>query len=261
MEIYQYEPGTVPLVVSIPHAGTFVPDAIRAQLTDAAAALPDTDWHVDRLYGFAREMGAHILKANSSRYVIDLNRDPTGATLYPGKFNTGLCPHLLFDTTPLYRDGSTPDEEEVRRRTSGYWWPYHRVLEELLEQVCDTHGHAVLLDAHSIRSEVPALFEGRLPDINIGTADGASADAALSEKLLHIGEKSPYSTVLNGRFKGGYITRHYGKPHEGIHAVQIELTQCNYMNEAPPYAYDEEKAVRLQNTLREMLTAMVEWTK
>lgn len=252
MSLFNYHPGNTPLIVSIPHTGTFVPPEILDRLSEPAKRLPDTDWHVERLYDFARGLGAHVLAATHSRYVVDLNRAPDDSSLYPGRFTTGLCPLTLFDGSPLYT-GNAPDDREIKKRTETYWQPYHDKLQSLIAEAKAKHGRAVVFDAHSIRSEVPTLFSGTLPDLNLGTADGKSCDAKLAEALLAHAKASPYSAVLNGRFKGGYITRHYGDPANGVDAVQLELAQKNYMSEDYPFAYDEAKAGRLRATLKGLL--------
>lgn len=259
MDIFDYHAGSVPVIVSMPHTATGVPDAILARFTDAAKRLPDTDWHIARLWDFARQMGAHVLTPHYSRYVIDLNRGPDDASLYPGQFTTGLCPVTLFDGSPLYLRGKEPSAAEVEERLEAYWRPYHLQLAHLLFSLGQKHKRIVLVDAHSIRSQVPTLFTGTLPDLNLGTAGGASADAELCGMLEKICADSPYSCVHNGRFKGGYITRSYGSPSIDVHAVQLELAQKNYMQEAHPFAYDETKAASLQATLREFLSAIIRW--
>jgi N-formylglutamate deformylase len=261
MDKFHYIPGNVPVVVSIPHVGTHVPPAILERFTPAAKQLPDTDWHVDRLYAFAKEMGVHMVVATHSRYVVDLNRATDGQSLYPGKFTTGLCPATLFNGDPLYLEGKEPDKEEIDKRINDYWRPYHNQLNHLLRDLQQSSKRVVLFDAHSICSRVPTLFEGRLPDLNFGTADGASVDKKLSEALVESVQRSRYSVVLNGRFKGGYITRNYGAPDKGIHAVQLELAQVNYMNEEHPFAYDEAKAAQLQVVLKEALLLVVQWAR
>ncbi|NNG02551.1 MAG: N-formylglutamate deformylase [Inquilinus sp.] len=260
MQPFHLTRGSTPLLVSVPHAGIEVPDAIAARFTEAARALPDTDWHVDRLYDMALELGAGLLAATHSRYVIDLNRDPDGTPLYPGADNTELCPTSLFDGGPLYRDGAAPDADEVTARRDAYWKPYHAMLAAELDRLKRKHGYALLYDAHSIRGQVPRFFEGTLPDLNIGTGGGKTADPALTIRLtLLCQDTHGYETAVNGRFKGGYITRRYGDPAAGIHAVQMELAQSTYMDEDPPYAYDEEKADRLRPLLRRVLEKMLEW--
>lgn len=246
--------GTMPLLVSMPHAGTYVPPALAARFTAEARDVPDTDWHMERLYDFAKAMGASILVATHSRYVVDLNRPPDGASLYPGQSVTGLCPVDTFDDTPIYAAGDVPGDAEVAARRDAVWVPYHAQLRAELERIRTAHGVAVLWDAHSIRSVLPRFFEGKLPDLNLGTGDGVSCDPALAQQLLAVARDAEgYSAVLNGRFKGGHITRHYGEPARNIHAVQLEMTQCSYMQEALPFAYLPERAERIQPHLRRML--------
>ncbi len=255
---FVFHPGTRPLLVSMPHVGTHVPPAIAARLTPEGRELHDTDWHLGRLYAFAREMGASILMATHSRYVVDLNRPPDGASLYPGQNVTGLCPVDTFDDTPLYADGQGPDAAEVAARREAVWRPYHDQLAAELARLKAAHGIALLWDAHSIRSVLPRFFEGRLPDFNLGTADGASCDPALAQRLLAIARATEgFTAVLNGRFKGGHITRHYGQPAQQVHAVQLEMTQCSYMQEAMPFDYLPERAAQVQPTVRAMLQAML----
>ena len=252
---FHFRAGKRPLLISIPHGGTHVPPALAARLTDEGRRVPDTDWHLERLYDFADELGASVLVATHSRYVIDLNRPPDGASLYPGQRVTGLCPVDLFDDQPLYRDPQDlPTEAEIAARREAIWRPYHAQLTNELARLKAQHGVAALWDAHSIRSVVPRFFEGRLADLNLGTADGASCDAGLAARLLAIGQQAPgYTAVLNGRFKGGHITRFYGQPAQGIHAIQLEMTQCCYMQEAWPFDYLPKQAAGVQPTVRRML--------
>lgn len=259
MELYRYLEGRYPVVVSVPHAGTHVPEDIFARFTDPARKLPDTDWHVDRLYAFAHRLGAHMLIATTSRYVVDLNRSPDNSLLYPGKFTTSICPITTFDLAPIYRDGMAPDREEIDARVAAYWHPYQLKLRQLIAELKMQSLRVVLIDAHSIKSVVPSLFEGRLPDISFGTADGVSADKELAHSLAALASGSPYSSVLNGRFKGGYVTRNYGRPSDGVHAVQIELAQHNYMQEAHPYDFDEAKAAQLQPVLTRVVERVMGW--
>jgi N-formylglutamate deformylase len=258
---YLFHAGTAPLLVSMPHAGTHVPPEIAARLTDEARQVPDTDWHLARLYDFTVEMGASVLVATHARYVIDLNRPPDGSSLYPGQSVTGLCPLDTFDGTPIYLDpGDAPNAAEIDTRRHAFWQPYHDRLAQELARLKALHGVAVLWDAHSIRSVVPRFFEGRLPDLNFGTADGASCDPALAAALLAQAAQAPgYTAVLNGRFKGGHITRHHGRPLDGVHAVQLEMTQCSYMQEALPFAYLPELAEAIQPTLRALLGTALEF--
>jgi N-formylglutamate deformylase len=260
MDTFRFAPGTTPLLVSMPHAGTYVPERLAVRMNDGARTVPDTDWHVDRLYDFLGALGASVIQATHSRYVVDLNRPPDSAPLYPGAANTGLCPTEQFDGTPIYRPGQAPGDAEVQERLKLFWRPYHDRLSAELQALKARHGVALLYEAHTIRSRVPRLFDGRLPDINLGTADGASAAADLAALLLTTAEASDrYSSVLNGRFKGGYITRHYGRPAGGIHAVQLELTQLTYMDEDPPFGFRDDLAAGIQPVLRAIVQSMIGW--
>jgi len=259
---FRFRAGTRPLLISMPHVGTWLPPQLAARLSDDARQVPDTDWHLERLYDFADELGASVLVATHSRYVVDLNRPPDGSSLYPGQSVTGLCPVDGFDGAPLYVRGDVPDEAEIAARREAVWEPYHRQLAEELARIKARHGMAALWDAHSIRSVLPRFFEGRLPDLNLGTANGASCDPALARRLLEIaGEAGGFSAVLNGRFTGGYITRHHGQPAEGVHAVQLEMTQCSYMQEALPFDYLPEVAQRVQPHVRRMLEAVLDFVQ
>ncbi len=253
---FRFRAGTRPLLISIPHGGTYVPAALARRLTAEARQVPDTDWHLERLYDFADELGASVLLATHSRYVIDLNRPPDGASLYPGQSVTGLCPVDTFDDTPIYAAGDVPDEHEVAGRREAIWQPYHGQLADELARLKSAHGSVALWDAHSIRSVLPRFFDGKLPDLNLGTANGASCDPALAQSLLGVAARdAAHSSVLNGRFKGGYITRQYGNPAQGVQAVQLEMTQCSYMQEALPFKYLPDVAARVQPTLRRMVEA------
>ncbi len=260
MQVYEFHPGSQPLLISIPHCGTHIPDDIASTMTPAALELADTDWHVDRLYDFAVELGAAIIKPSASRYLIDLNRPSDGHNLYPGADSTGLCPDSDFDRRPLYRNGSGPDAVETARRLECWWLPYHEKLQSELASLVAAHGAAVLFDAHSIRSRVPRLFEGQLPDLNIGTEDGKTCAASLLAAVKSVLEQqSDYSYVIDGRFKGGYITRAYGQPDAGVHALQLELTQCLYMRETLPFDYLPAQAAQLQPVLHALLERIIDW--
>ncbi len=250
--------GTTPLVISVPHGGTALPPELAPELTPLALNVPDTDWHVGRLYGFATTLGAAMIMASQSRYLIDLNRPPDDAALYAAAPKTGLCPAESFAGEPLYLDGrpAVPAAEVARRRAK-YWGPYHAELRALLDMARAKHGYALLLDAHSIRSVVPRLFDGRLPDINIGTNDGRSCSPRLTEALRpRLEATRRWSHVFNGRFKGGHITRHYGQPAQHVHALQIELAQCSYMDESGT-SYDAARAAPLQELLQALLETLL----
>ena len=249
--------GDTPLLINVPHAGVYIPPELREDMTSVAQTVPDTDWHVHLLYQFALEMGAGLMAATHSRYVVDLNRDPANAALYPGADNTELCPTRTFNNERIYRDGAEPD---TARRRDQYWAPYQRALRMELERIRAAHGYAVLLDGHSIRSQVPRFFAGRLPDLNLGTADGASCAASLQQAAFEVLQNSAgFSSVCNGRFKGGYITRHYGQPGQGVHALQLEMAQCRYMDETAPYAWDPLRAKELIGVLRRLVQVLLAW--
>lgn len=256
--LYDHLAGSTPLLVNVPHAGTEVPAAMDRRMTDLARALPDTDWHVHRLVEAAPRAGASLLSARYSRYVIDLNRGRDDKPLYSGA-TTGLVPTETFDGDPVYRNGA-PDAAEVRDRIEGYWQPYHDKLQATLDDLRRRHGYAVLFDVHSIRSAVPRLFEGRLPDLNIGTYEGRSCAPALEEQVAELlAEAEGFSTVVNGRFKGGYITRHYGRPEAGIHALQLEIAQACYMDESRPRAWRPEQAHPLVSLLEGLIHKLACW--
>lgn len=239
-------PGSIPLLISIPHSGTRIPEDIMATMTPVAKRLDDTDWHLERLYDFAPAMGASVLIPQFSRYTIDLNRPPNDTNLYPGQNTTGLLPVDTFAEESLYLDDKRPDVQEQDRRRELYWEPYHQALQQELARIKAVHGYALLWEAHSIRAYIPRLFEGRLPDFNFGSASDQSTLPGLAKELAQLASsQGTYSAVANGRFKGGYITREYGKPDKGVHAIQLELTQLNYMDETPPYRYDPTRAKQL----------------
>ena len=246
---FRFLRGTRPVLLSIPHVGTHIPESLHGGYTPAALQRADTDWHLDRLYAFAHQFGASVLQATHSRSVIDLNRPPDDQNLYPGRITTGLCPTETFRGEPLYLPGRAPDAAETARRLAQYWQPYHDALAAELERLKSLHGQVLLWDAHSIASRLPRLFEGQLPDLNLGTADGASCAAEVLAPVATIAQGSGFSAVVNGRFKGGHITRRYGQPAQGVHAIQLELCQHLYMDEDPPFDYRPERAERLQPTL------------
>ncbi|MDF1486500.1 N-formylglutamate deformylase [Ramlibacter sp. H39-3-26] len=260
---FLFHQGTRPLLVSIPHMGTHIPPALAARFTPAGRLVADTDWHLDLLYAFAVDMGASVLRATHSRYVIDINRPPDGASLYPGRSVTGLCPVDTFLYEPIYADAADqPGEAEIAARRAAIWQPYHDKLAAELARIRAAHGVAMLWDAHSIHPVLPRFFDGRLPDLNLGTAQGTSCAPGLGERLLALAQAEPgYTSVLNGRFTGGYITRHHGRPASGIHVVQLEMAWSCYMQLEAPFAYLPETAARVQPLLRRMLGAMLEFAQ
>ena len=251
--------GDGPVVLGLPHTGTWLPEEVRPRLNDTGLALADTDWHVDRLYDGLLPRVTTV-RATFHRYLIDANRAPDDASLYPGQNTTGLCPTTDFDGRPIWRDGAAPDEAEIAERLAGFHAPYHAALAAEVERVRGRHGVAILYDAHSIRSEIPFLFEGRLPDFNVGTNAGASCAPQVERVVMHgVRDAVGYTWVLNGRFKGGWTTRHYGRPADGVHAVQMELAQSSYLAaEAPPWDYDAGRAERLRVHLTDLLATLAQ---
>lgn len=248
--------GAAPLLISIPHLGTRLPEALREDYAPHALALPDTDWHLDRLYDFAAALDATVIASRVSRYVIDLNRPATGESLYPGQATTGLCPTTTFDGRPLYRPGREPSQADIAQRIERWWTPYHAALRAELDRLRAGHRQVLLWEAHSIASVVPRLFDGKLPDLNFGTHGGQACDDALLQAVTApLAAHPEISRVVNGRFKGGHITRHYGRPADGIQAIQLEMCQSLYMDEQPPYDYDPVRADRIQPVLRGLLQA------
>ena len=261
VESFTLRRGTTPLIISFPHVGTVLPEALSRRMTAEALALPDTDWHVDRLYDFAGALGAGLQVPTLSRYVVDLNRDPTGQPLYPGSENSELVPLSTFAGQPIYRPGEAPGASEITERVARHWQPYHRSLRDELDRLKQRFGFAVLWDAHSIASRVPRFFSGRLPDLNLGSARGKSAAPDLVRRVMAVLESaSPFSSMLDGRFTGGYITRHFGRPDHGIHALQLEMAEIDYMEEAPPYAYEPARAEPLKRVLERVVGAVLSWT-
>ncbi len=248
--------GDGPIVLGMPHVGTFVSDAVRARLNDEGRVLRDTDWHVDRLYADLIP-GLTIVRANFHRYVIDANRDPSGQSLYPGASTTELVPMTNFDGEPIWQRGAEPTAEDIAERLRLYHAPYHATLKSELDRVRNRHRVAILWDCHSIRSVIPWLFDGTLPDFNTGTNGGATCDARIEAATVEEAEASGRTNVLNGRFKGGWTTRNYGRPDEGVHAIQMELAQSSHLaTETPPFALDPEKAALLRPVLARMLSRL-----
>jgi len=251
--------GRVPLLISMPHNGQELPADIAATMQPYANNVADTDWYIDKLYDFAQELGAYILIPKYSRYVIDLNRNKTDENLYPGANSTELCPTSAFDLSPLYLDNQVPDSEEITRRINLYWQPYHSALQNTLAEIHQQFGKAVLLEAHSILSHVPRFFDGQLPDFNFGTGDGISCDKSLLNAVENL-DFSPYSTMSNGRFKGGFITREYGAPKQNIHALQLELSQRTYMVE-PTNKYHKSEADKVKVKLKMLVETMIKFAQ
>ena len=260
MDVVTLREASSPLLVSFPHSGTGIPAAIAQQFTTAGRSLLDTDWHVPKLYDFLEELPVSTITANYSRYVIDVNRSPQGAALYPGQNETELCPTSTFAKQPIYLLDKAPDTAEIARRKECYWQVYHDALVEQLARIKKTYGYALLWDAHSIAAEVPRFFEGVLPDLNLGSAGGQSCDLRLTADLLDKMDFSGYSAIHNGRFKGGYITRQYGSPNSGVHAIQMEISQNTYLLRSSDYEYDSIRADKLSQFLKKMILVMLDYS-
>ncbi len=263
MNLVSIHKGHTPLILSQPHTGCFVPENIMQNFNKTGRSLKDTDWHIDLIYNkIAKELGASILKANFSRYVIDPNRNLDNCSLYPGQATTGLCPILTFDGEEIYKTGFQPDQMEIEHRIKHFYLPYHHTLRKLIQQAKHQFGYVLLYDCHSIKSYIPRLFEGKLPDLNIGTNDHASCDERITNKIKEICEQeTSYHTVVNGRFKGGYITRHYGKPDASIFAIQMEISQNTYMQEYPPWTLNQKKSDHLKTLLYNVLVSFLKTGK
>jgi N-formylglutamate amidohydrolase len=260
MPIFDLHPGDAPLLLSFPHAGIVLPPHLPSRLTPAALALPDTDWYVDRLYGFAAGLGITTIRPHFSRYVVDLNRDPADTPLYAGAHTSTVCPTETFAGEAIYAPDDHPDSDETSLRLLTYWKPYHNALATEVARLRARHGYAIVLDAHTIWGHLPVLFEGELPDVNLGTNGGAScAPEITAATAAALGERYP-SLVVDGRFKGGYITRHYGRPGSDVHAIQIELNQRTYLADGSRTEWDGTKAELLSAALREACVALLAWT-
>lgn len=255
---YTLHRGTRPLLVSVPHAGTAIGPDVAPALVPRALAVEDADWHLDRLYDFAVDLGASLIVPRHARYVVDLNRPPENTPMYPGRNNTELVPTRFFTGEPLYREGMAPDEAEIQRRVQHYWRPYHAALHAELQRLKATHGHAVLFDGHSIQAELPWLFDGRLPDLNLGTVEGTSCAPGLRAALVQaLAAQHRFTHVTDGRFKGGHITRFYGRPADGVHAVQMEMCWHCYMDE--DRRWDAARATPARTLLQALAEAMLSW--
>lgn len=253
--IFDLDRRTGPLLISIPHLGTELPAELRDHYSAAGLTLADTDWYQDRMYAFAESLGATVLRARISRYVIDLNRPATGESLYPGMTTSSLCPTETFRGEPVYAEGCDPDANELARRVTTYWRPYHTALQQELARLRDAHSHVLLWEAHSIASVLPRLFSGKLPDFNFGTSDGESCSDPVIAAAVNEARTSDLSWVLNGRFKGGFITRRYGAPADGIHAIQLEMCQSLYMEEFAPFEWRSDLAGRVRPVVQACVQA------
>ena len=255
-DVFELHRGTAPILVSLPHNGSVIPAELQSRMVERARCAPDTDWHVSRLYAFARELGASMLVPRYSRYVIDLNRPPDDTSLYPGQNTTGLCPAVQFTGAPVYLEGQAPSDDEIAERIDVYWRPYHAALQAELARLHAAHGRVLLWEGHSIRgSDLEFLFPGRLPDLNLGTSGGATCSLERQASVESaLARQSRYDFVVNGRFKGGYITRHYANPARGIDAIQLEISQRIYMDE-DTFEYDPTKAADAQAAIRSLMEA------
>ncbi|MGV8935503.1 MAG: N-formylglutamate deformylase [Allorhizobium sp.] len=252
--VFELARGTSAVILALPHTGTDVPAAIWERLNDNGRRLADTDWHIHTLYAGLLPH-ATTVRATFHRYCIDANRDPAGHSLYPGQNTTGLIPETDFDGLPIWKDGELPTEADIAERLAAFHAPYHAALESEIARIKAIHGVAIVYDCHSIRSNIPFLFEGTLPDFNIGTDSGKTCDPSMERAVVETAASaSGYTSILNGRFKGGWTTRHYGRPDAGVHAIQMELAQSTHLaTEIPPFAYDEAKAEKLRVPLRTIL--------
>lgn len=261
--------GDAPLIVSFPHTGIFIPPELEPAFASPWLARKDTDWWVHQLYDFARDLGATTVRTGVSRAVIDVNRDPSGASLYPGQTTTELCPISTFDGEPLYKAGTAPDAAEIARRRAAYFDPFHESLRVEIARLRAMHGHVVLYEAHAIRSRIPRLFDGLLPHFNIGTNGGVTCDPGLTRAVERACDATAFSRVTNGRFKGGWTTRAYGHPAQGVHAIQMELACRGYMEDPDeaatphnwPRLYEADRAAPMRAALKNVLAAALNFAK
>ncbi len=256
--LFEQRRGSLPILISFPHSGTFVPDTLRARLTPEGQSVPDTDWFVPELYRRCLDsLPVHVLQATHSRYVVDLNRPADGSALYPGQIESGVCPTETFAGAAIYRSGHALDVAEIAGRILQYWRPYHDALAAMRDEILARHGYCIVWDAHSIRSEEPRLFDGRLPELNLGTFSGRSAAPDRVARIVALLESQQrFTHVLDGRFKGGHITRHYGEPARGVHALQLEIAQRAYMAEADTPRFDPARAAPLAALIEQLIAAL-----
>ena len=258
--IFKLHAGHLPLLVSVPHSGRELPAALASRMVPRALEVEDTDWHVEKLYDFVKDLGASFLVPKFSRYVVDLNRPPEDLPMYAGANNTTICPTTFFNGDPLYRPEQIPNRSEIDERIKNYWQPYHDAIVAEMTRLRDLHGYAILFDGHSICSEVPWLFEGSLPDLNLGTVNGSSCAPSLRDLCVDmLNGQSHFSHVIDGRFKGGYITRHYGRPAQGWHTVQMEMAWSSYLEESCPQQWDPVRAEAAQRVLKGLLESLAQW--
>ena len=258
MKIFEFNQGTLPILVSMPHNGVEIPQEIADKMMPSALKMIDTDWYMDKVYSFAKDMGCSVIDPLFSRYVIDLNRPDDDHSLYPGADTTELCPTTQFDKQPIYQNGKQPERSEINRRVDTYWRPYHQKLKETLAQLKEQFGFALLFEAHSIKSQVPRFFEGQLPDFNFGNFSQKSSSSQLSE-VIQSWQADGYSKAFNGRFKGGYITRHYGNPENDVDSLQLELSQATYMDE-DRLSYDQAKAECVIEKIKDLFEKLSEYS-
>lgn len=256
-DVFSYQQGSSPIVMSFPHDGMLLPPEIKDNFNVLGQKVPDTDWFVHQLYNFLPELEVSFLIPDYSRYVVDLNRSSQGGALYPGQYETSVCPVATFDGVSIYHDAGELDVDEIQRRITVYWQPYHDHIQSELERVKALHGYAILWDAHSIRGEVPQLFDGVLPDLNFGTAAGTSCAPDILKRVTDIAHaQNNFSVVENARFKGGFITRNYGKPEENVHTIQLEINQSIYMSDEQDRVLDDAKCARVRPLLKQFITAL-----
>ncbi len=249
----------VPIILSVPHCGTDFPDEIRNDYVPEMMAAPDdTDWFVHQLYNFATELGITIIHAKYSRWAIDLNRDPESAPLYDdGRIITGLTTTTDFFGKSIYiSDDRIPDQKEVERRLTEYYWPYYNKIQDLLDERLATFGKALLWDAHSIRHFVPTIRKEIFPDMILGNNDETTAHPELIETALHGLTSGKFGVNHNTPFKGGHITRYFGKPEQNIHALQLEMNKILYMDDEERN-FHEERANEMRAVLKPTFEALI----